>query len=337
MSCSSQACKLSVFYGFWMVMERNLLCRQAASFAAVVPVHDRIIHVFVCIDLLFQHPRGGVLFGIQMQCLVVHPSGARNCEWSQVLRYEGLLLTNKAGCGEAVCPPGAKAAWYADVGLSCRWKLRQHPWTMESIWGHRAWKMLVILRWSWNRRISKHQLLLAWEKAIIFVVHIKVPNYPSTIQKPFKHLLGPFCDMMNNYTNLHHLTQNESFTFMISYQSVKDSNEIHTSMVILDAFNWFSHGIGDLCCQTCSEYCCETLGSKQTNKSFPSDSCFWRTGCFIGKFGTAFWECDTVTCFELFGWAETSGRRVLHYLSMQTSHPDHRLMSEDAWQREWMR
>ena len=69
------------------------------------------------------------------------------------------------------------------------------------------------------------------------IVHIKVPNYPSTIQKPFKHLLGPFCDMMNNYTNLHHLTQNESFTSMISYQSVKDSNEIHTSMVILDAFN----------------------------------------------------------------------------------------------------
>ena len=36
------------------------------------------------------------------------------------------------------------------------------------------------------------------EKAIIFGVHIEVPNYPSTIQKPFKHLLGPFCDMMNN-------------------------------------------------------------------------------------------------------------------------------------------
>ena len=42
---------------------------------------------------------------LQVNLILFRP---RNCEWSQVLRYEGLLLTNKAGCGEAVCTQIAK-------------------------------------------------------------------------------------------------------------------------------------------------------------------------------------------------------------------------------------
>lgn len=190
--------------------------------------------VYVCIDLLFQHPRGGVLFGIQMQCPVVHPSGARNCEWSQVLRYEGLLLTNKAGCGEAVCTPGAKAAWYADVGLSCRWKLRQHPWTMESIWGHRAWTFLVILRWSWNRGISKHQLLLAWESNYFCSPHhsTKLPiNHPKTIQTSIR----PF---------LWHDEQLYTFTAFNSKWIIY----FHDILPISKRFKWNSYIDGDPRC-----------------------------------------------------------------------------------------
>lgn len=186
---------------------------------------------------------------------------------------------------------------------------------------------LAILRWSWNRWISKHQLLLAWESIFFCSPHqsTKLPiNHPKTIQTSIRPFL--WHDEQLKFTPFN------SKCFIYFHDTLPVSKRFKWNSYIdgnprcLQLF--FSHGIGDLCCQTCSEYCCETLGSKQTNHS--PVSCFWRTGCFIGKFGTAFWEYDTVTCFELFGWAETSGRRVLHYLSMQKSHEDHRLMSEDA-------
>ena len=192
MSCSSQACKLSVVYGLWMVVELNLLCRQAASFEAVVPVHDRIIHVFMCVLICcFNIPGVAFCLGYRWSALLfIHPAlGTVNDPKCSDMK--DCYSQTKQGAEKQFALLGQKQL---DM-LMLDYPADENCDSIRGQW--KAFEDTVIeknmLSCDGVEIVESPNINSCWlEKAIIFVVHIKVPNYPSTIQKTIQTSIRPF-------------------------------------------------------------------------------------------------------------------------------------------------